>query len=91
MNFSEKIFSIGSDDEFEAVALELFRRQAERCAPYREYVELLSIDPQSVTSVAEIPFLPIELFKLRDVYCGEREPRRSLHRVALRARLPRAI
>ena len=74
MNFSEKIFSIGSDDEFEAVALELFRRQAERCAPYREYVELLCIDPQSVTGVAEIPFLPIELFKLRDVYCGEREP-----------------
>jgi hypothetical protein len=74
MNFPEKIFSIGSDDEFEAVALELFRRQAERCAPYREYVELLDVDPQSVTSVAEIPLLPIELFKLRDVYCGEREP-----------------
>ena len=74
MNFSEKIFSIGSDDEFEAVALELFRRQAERCVPYREYVELLGIDPQSVTSVAEIPFLPIELFKLRDVYCGEGKP-----------------
>ena len=74
MNFSEKIFSIGSDEEFEAVALALFRCQAERCAPYREYIELLGVDPEVVASVEEIPFLPIELFKLRDVYCGEREP-----------------
>lgn len=74
MEFSEKIFSIGTEREFEAAALELFRYQARRCAPYREYVELLGVEPEQVQSVEQIPFLPIELFKMRDVYCGEREP-----------------
>lgn len=70
----EKIFSIGNDEEFEAVALELFRRQTERCMPYRQYIELLGIDPQSVKSIEQIPFLPIELFKSHDIYCGDTTP-----------------
>lgn len=70
----EKIFSIGNDEEFEAVALELFRQQAERCMPYRQYIELLGIDPQSVKSIEQIPFLPIELFKSHDIYCGGTTP-----------------
>ena len=74
MNFSDKIFSISTDAEFEAVALELFRRQAELCAPYREYISLLGVDAAAVERVEDIPFLPIEFFKWRDVYCGEGEP-----------------
>ena len=74
MNFDEKIFSIRSDEEFEAVALELFRWQAERCMPYRQYIGLLGIDPQSVKSIEQIPFLPIELFKSHDIYCGDTTP-----------------
>lgn len=70
----EKIFSIGNDEEFEAVALELFRWQAERCMPYRQYIGLLGIDPQSVKSIEQIPFLPIELFKSHDIYCGDTTP-----------------
>lgn len=70
----DKIFSIGNDEEFEAVALELFRRQAERCMPYRQYIELLGIDPQGVKSIEQIPFLPIELFKTHDIYCGDTTP-----------------
>ena len=70
----EKIFSIRSDEEFEAVALELFRWQAERCMPYRQYIGLLGIDPQSVKSIEQIPFLPIELFKSHDIYCGDTTP-----------------
>ena len=74
MNFSDKIFSISSEEEFEAAALELFRRQAVMCEPYRQYVELLGVNPAEVSCVEDIPFLPIEFFKWRDVYCGEREP-----------------
>ena len=74
MSFSEQIFSISSDAEFEAAALELFRRQAVQCAPYREYISLLGIDPAQVKRVEDIPFMPIEFFKWRDVYCGEGEP-----------------
>jgi hypothetical protein len=52
----------------------LFRYQAQRCEPYRRYTELLGIDPAAVSKVEDIPFLPIELFKSSDVYCGEGTP-----------------
>ena len=74
MNFSDKIFAISTEEEFSQLALEVFRFQAQRCAPYRQYVELLGVDPTCVSRVEDIPFLPIELFKLRDVYCGNAEP-----------------
>ncbi len=74
MNFSDKIFSIRTDAEFAAAALELFRRQAVQCPPYREYISLLGVNPAEVNRVEDIPFMPIEFFKWRDVYCGEGEP-----------------
>ena len=74
MSFSEKIFSISSDAEFEAAALELFHRQAEQCPPYSEYISLLGVNPAEVNRVEDIPFMPIEFFKWRDVYCGEGKP-----------------
>jgi hypothetical protein len=74
MNFSDKIFAISTREEFSQLALEVFRFQAQRCAPYRQYVELLGVDPTCVSRVEDIPFLPIEFFKLRDVYCGNAEP-----------------
>ena len=74
MSFSEKIFSLSSDAEFEAAALELFRCQAEQCPPYSEYISLLGVNPAEVNRVEDIPFMPIEFFKWRDVYCGEGEP-----------------
>lgn len=74
MSFSEKIFSLSSDAEFEAAALELFRRQAEQCPPYSEYISLLGVNPAEINRVEDIPFMPIEFFKWRDVYCGEGEP-----------------
>lgn len=74
MNFSDKIFSISTAEEFSSLVLEVFRFQAEQCAPYRQYIELLGVEPSDVCRVEDIPFLPIELFKVRDVYCGEQEP-----------------
>jgi hypothetical protein len=71
---NEKIFRINSEQEFEQIALETFRFQAEHCAPYAQYVKLLGISPDSVDSVYKIPFLPIELFKSHHIYCAEGEP-----------------
>lgn len=70
----KEIFDIGTEEQFRRCALELFRFQAERCEPYRKYIELLGINPNSITTIEEIPFLPIELFKSSDVYCGEGKP-----------------
>ena len=66
----DTILRISSREEFERCALELFRFQAEHTAPYRRYVELLGVEPAHVERLEDIPFLPIELFKTTDVYCG---------------------
>lgn len=73
----DDILNIASEDEFEQKALQLFRFQAQRCAPYREYLQLAGFgekDIRNVDQLRKIPFLPIEVFKLRDVWCGEGEP-----------------
>ena len=70
----DQILSIKSDAEFEAAALELFRFQADRCKPYKEYISLLGIEPHDVKRIEDIPFLPIELFKSHDIYCADTEP-----------------
>lgn len=69
-----RIFNIDSQEQFRSCALELFRFQAKRCEPYRRYIELLGIDPTEVSRIEDIPFLPIELFKSCDVYCGDTAP-----------------
>ena len=43
-----RIFEIQSEAQFESLALELFRHQAEHCAPYRQYIELLGIQPDEI-------------------------------------------
>lgn len=65
------IFRRHTEAEFTALALAIFRFQADRCAPYRRYIQLLGVDPSGVRSLAEIPFLPVELFKTHTIYCGE--------------------
>ena len=70
----EEILAIDSAVAFDCAALELFRFQAERCGVYREYLAEIGVDPAAVRRVDEIPMLPIEFFKWRDVYCGDTEP-----------------
>lgn len=74
MNELDRIFKLQEGGEFEALALSVFRRQAEQCAPYREYIERMGIDPHAVQRIEEIPFLPIRLFKTHEVYCGAKAP-----------------
>lgn len=68
------VLAIGTAGEFEACALELFRFQALACAPYREYLDLIGVRPNAVQCTEDIPFLPIELFKSHEVYCGPQPP-----------------
>lgn len=70
----DDILHITSPEAFASRALELFRYQAAKCAPYRRYVELLGIDPRTIERIEDIPMLPIELFKSEDVYCGDSAP-----------------
>lgn len=70
----EEILGIRTQGDFDAVAMDVFRFQAERCAPYAEYLALLGVDPGQVRSPWEIPHMPVEVFKSRDVYCGVQPP-----------------
>ena len=60
-----------SSDSFDAVALQLFRFQAEHNSVYKQFISLLSINPLDVKSVNEIPFLPISLFKRHKIKTGK--------------------
>lgn len=71
---TKSIFSIATQADFDRMTLEVFRFQAEACTPYREYLELLGVDPAAVECPKQIPFLPIELFKSHRVYCGSNPP-----------------
>lgn len=53
---------------FEHTALEAFRFQAQHCKPYKLYLELLDVDFNSINSLSEVPFLPIEIFRSHEVY-----------------------
>lgn len=60
--------------DFDDAALELFRYQSERCAPYAEYLSLMGIDPSTVDTAERIPYMPVELFKSTRIYCGKGDP-----------------
>ena len=70
----DDILHIDSEAAFEKAALDVFAFQARACAPYRDYLAAIGVAPDEVLSVDDIPFLPIELFKSRKVYCADTEP-----------------
>lgn len=61
------IFSVKSTDAFNALALSIFKFQAENCNVYREYIFHLGVDADEVSKIAQIPFLPISFFKSHSI------------------------
>ncbi|WP_348823850.1 acyl transferase [Flavobacterium aestuarii] len=61
------IFTISSQKQFEKTALKIFRFQYENNSVYKEFCDLLKTNPQKVKSLHQIPFLPIQFFKNREV------------------------
>jgi phenylacetate-coenzyme A ligase PaaK-like adenylate-forming protein len=61
------IFNISSAKQFEKMALKVFRFQYDNNAVYRAFCEFLKQDKQSVKSLQQIPFLPIQFFKSHEV------------------------
>lgn len=57
------IFNISDTQKFEKEALKIFRFQADKNPVYKQFVDLLRIDPSDVLRLSEIPFLPVEFFK----------------------------
>ena len=59
---------------FEATALAIFRYQAVENPVYARFLRLLGRSPAGVRRMADIPFLPVSLFKSHDVRSGAWEP-----------------
>ncbi len=62
MEFERNIFA-ASPDNFNELAIELFRYQYRYNEVYKEYCDLLKIIPSNVRSLQRIPFLPVSFFK----------------------------
>jgi len=71
-DFKESVFRIGNETDFANCALEVFRFQAENNRVYREYLSLLGVRAETVKSIEEIPFLPIEFFRNHQVISDNR-------------------
>ncbi len=58
-------------DDFPQRALALFRRQAAENVLYRDWCQALGCAPEKVTTLTQIPFLPISFFKSHGVVTGD--------------------
>ncbi|MHA8053033.1 LuxE/PaaK family acyltransferase [Aquirufa sp. OSTEICH-129A] len=56
--------------DFDTLALDVFRYQSTHNPLYHLYLSLLGVDAEGITSIRDIPFLPIELFKNHLVQTG---------------------
>jgi hypothetical protein len=73
-----RIFEIQSESDFQALAIEIFRFQAEHNLIYKDWLKHLKVDVNAVVSYEQIPFLPIEFFKSKQIVCGSLNPNASI-------------
>jgi len=70
----ERPFALSGDEDFNALALDLFRLHAERNPAYRGFLSALGRDAARVRQVEDIPFLPISAFRNQRVLLEGLEP-----------------
>jgi len=64
-DIENSIFSIKSDEEFEQLALEIYRFQSIHTKVYQEFIKKLN--RPTPKTIFEIPFLPISFFKTHEI------------------------
>ncbi len=69
-NIKQAVFSIRGEEDFNVVALKVFRYQAEQNKVYKRFLELIGCKVAEVEHYSEVPFLPIQFFKSLDVITG---------------------
>jgi len=74
-HFKEDL-TVFDNSRFLKRAIELFRYQATGNPLYKAFLQQLSVDPLSVSTLKDIPFLPISFFKSHQVKTGEFLPER---------------
>lgn len=69
-SLASKIYTL-NEAGFEDIALEVFRFQAFHNPVYRDWLAYLGVDPLAISSLDEVPFLPISFFKSQQIKSGE--------------------
>lgn len=72
LNTQQYLHKINAEN-FNSIALGLFKTQYYDNAVYRSFVDALKIDITQVKEIAQIPFLPISFFKTHKVVTGQVE------------------
>lgn len=60
--FEDKVFQV-DPIAFEPLSIEIFRFQARNNPVYRNFLQVLGIEPDAIHTLEQIPFLPIRFFK----------------------------
>lgn len=74
MKLEDKIFNISSEEEFRDLAMEIFRYQLKTNGVYNKYFSHLGRGLETIKSIDQIPFLPIEMFREHMVITGNMKP-----------------
>lgn len=73
LQWNDKVFGV-KEENFEALALEVFRFQAENNPVYSGFLKALNIKPENITELTQIPFLPVRFFKSHEIKTTVFEP-----------------
>ncbi|MCC9041926.1 acyl transferase [Myroides sp. M-43] len=63
----EEIIQIQTKKDFHRTAMKVFRFQYEYNPVYQQFCNLLNKTPEQVKTLVDVPFLPIEFFKSKDI------------------------
>lgn len=66
------IFNISTEQQFEDVTFEVFKHQFKNNRVYRSFCDLLYTHPSDVSSIENIPFLPIQFFKSHKIISADK-------------------
>ncbi len=74
MKPEEKIFNISNEQDFNSLAIEIFRYQLKTNPVYSKYFHHLGRGLETIKTIEQIPFLPIEMFREHQVIAGNMMP-----------------
>ncbi|MET3980711.1 phenylacetate-coenzyme A ligase PaaK-like adenylate-forming protein [Mucilaginibacter sp. UYP27] len=63
----QQVFAINNEDGFNQFALQIFQYQAANCGVYKAFISGLKLNPATIKSLEDIPFLPVEFFKAHNI------------------------
>lgn len=70
LQLRNSIFTTDDTLQFNELAVAIFHYQFENNGIYRQFVNLLNVNPRKVKTIAQIPFLPVSAFRTHKIISG---------------------